>query len=234
MQNSPISKFFVILLCMFFIGSHAYAQTKAEAKPLDGTQVPPEFKSLQLATNLVINGYETKSALSLAHAAKILKELNPQKFEPQSEEAASPTTTDSEKSKRNFTLDPEKLLADAASMAGDDAVAKSLIAQAKVPVAKSRGNVRGIVIGSGRALARSTNTYQETFRGNEDAVVTVIGDGDTDLDLYIYDMNGNLIVQDIDGTDQCVVVFYPSVTKTYRIVVRNYGNVYNDFSIGTN
>ena len=77
-------------------------------------------------------------------------------------------------------------------------------------------------------------TFYETFRGGEVSVVRINGDGDTDLDVYVYDENGNLIASDTDGLDFCVVRFVPSWTGQFRIVVRNLGGVYNRFTIDTN
>ena len=79
--------------------------------------------------------------------------------------------------------------------------------------------------------AYSTDTFYVTFRGYEDAAVIISGDGDTDLDLYVYDANGNLIDADTDGSDDCVVRFMPYRTGTFRIEVRNLGRVYNRYEI---
>jgi hypothetical protein len=83
-------------------------------------------------------------------------------------------------------------------------------------------------------LARSTDVYHVSFRAGEMAVVTVIGDGDTDLDLYVYDAFGNLVGSDEDLTDTCVVSFLPPRTGVYTIRVVNRGNVYNNYTITTN
>jgi hypothetical protein len=37
------------------------------------------------------------------------------------------------------------------------------------------------------------------------APIVVLVDGDTDLDLQVYDENGNVIVSDTDYTNQCVL-----------------------------
>lgn len=85
-----------------------------------------------------------------------------------------------------------------------------------------------------RVLAYDTDVYTEYFRGGEVAVVVVCGDGDTDLDLFIYDRYGNLVASDTDSTDYCVVRFYPRWTAPYRIVIRNLGSVYNEYTLETN
>lgn len=89
-------------------------------------------------------------------------------------------------------------------------------------------------------LLTSVNAYGRDrfeptlFRGGEIARVVVRGDGDTDLDLYIYDSYGNLVAKDDDGLDYCVATFRPSRTAYYTVVVRNLGSVYNRYTLTTN
>jgi hypothetical protein len=83
-------------------------------------------------------------------------------------------------------------------------------------------------------LAYGTDVYHVTFYGGELAEVAVRGDGDTDLDLFIFDEFGNLIASDIRGGDLCLAQWYPGWTGTFRIEVRNLGGVYNRYQIATN
>lgn len=82
--------------------------------------------------------------------------------------------------------------------------------------------------------AYSTSTYYIDFYGSEWAEVSVIGDGDTDLDVFVYDMHGNLVAQDIGYTDRCFVDWYPRRRGTYRIEVQNLGSVWNRYTLRTN
>lgn len=65
-------------------------------------------------------------------------------------------------------------------------------------------------------------------------MVIVNGDGDTDLDLYVYDENGNLMGKDIDYSDYCVVSWTPRWTGPFTIKIKNRGSVYNRYKIYTN
>ena len=85
-----------------------------------------------------------------------------------------------------------------------------------------------------RVLAHSSDTYTMRFRAGEVARVAVIGDGDTDLDLYVYDEFGNLIGSDTDYTDACIVTWAPRWTGVFTIQVVNRGNVYNVYRLQTN
>lgn len=83
-------------------------------------------------------------------------------------------------------------------------------------------------------LSGETDSYVITFNGGELARIAVKGDGDTDLDLYVYDENGNLIASDTDNTDCCLVSWTPRWTGKFTVRVVNRGNVYNNYRIATN
>jgi hypothetical protein len=85
-----------------------------------------------------------------------------------------------------------------------------------------------------RVEAHSTDVFHIDFVGRELATISVVGDGDTDLDLFVYDENGNLIAFDDDLTDRCYVSFRPRWTGTFRVEVRNLGGVYNRYHLQTN
>ncbi len=93
------------------------------------------------------------------------------------------------------------------------------------------GPDRGPVAGVRRVSAFSSMDFVETLRGNEFTTVTIAGDGDTDLDIYVWDANGNLVARAIGLTDRESVSFVPNFTSTYRIEIRNLGNVWNQFAI---
>jgi len=82
--------------------------------------------------------------------------------------------------------------------------------------------------------AGDSKTYVFVFRGDELALISVSGDGDTDLDCYLYDQNGREVDRDDDNTDQCRLSVRPRWTGVFRLIIRNRGSVYNDFEIVTN
>lgn len=96
------------------------------------------------------------------------------------------------------------------------------------------GRVGGSIAATDIVGARSSKYYVETFRGGEVARVAVVGDGDTDLDLYIYDENGNLIDYDDSLSGNCICEWTPKWTGKFTIKVVNRGSVYNHFGIATN
>lgn len=77
-------------------------------------------------------------------------------------------------------------------------------------------------------------TYFETFSGGQLAMITLDGDGSTDLDIFVYDERNNLITFGIGPTDHEFVSFTPLWTGVFRIEVRNLGARTNCFQMSTN
>ena len=75
--------------------------------------------------------------------------------------------------------------------------------------------------------ANHTDNYRIYFYRGEEAEVLVIGDGDTDLDLYVYDDNGNLVASDTDFSDNCYVSWTPRRSGYFTVKIKNLGNVPN-------
>jgi hypothetical protein len=86
----------------------------------------------------------------------------------------------------------------------------------------------------GRVEAFSVNTYDIDFKGGVYAELTLVGDGDTDLDLFIYDENGNYIGSGETYSDEEVVGWTPRWTGTFTVEVHNLGNLYNDYDLSSN
>lgn len=81
---------------------------------------------------------------------------------------------------------------------------------------------------SGRVGAGGRNVHT-VWVGNYDNFVIVQGDGDTDLDCWLYDSAGNLVSSDTDLTDYCILPS-PGI-GSHQVVIRNWGVVYNDYTI---
>ena len=92
----------------------------------------------------------------------------------------------------------------------------------------------GALRGAFTVDAHSTNVHTIWFDGGSPARILVVGDGDTDLDVRVYDRFGELVAADLDELDTCLVEWFPVRGGTYRIEVRNLGGVYNEYAITTN
>ncbi|MDP1561394.1 MAG: hypothetical protein Q8M16_08355 [Pirellulaceae bacterium] len=82
-----------------------------------------------------------------------------------------------------------------------------------------------------RVCANSTDVFKVDCWGDEVTAVRIQGDGDTDLDLYVYDEAGNLISSSTSYSDCEEVQVLPYYRQTLTIKVVNRGNVYNAYSI---
>lgn len=215
-------KFILMSALALSLTLHAQ-ETKEVSGPLPATET-----TIKLAAELSKYGYANKSALALIQAAQIAVENNFQEVAAQKDNAEATQTTGDKKG--NITLDPKQLLEDAAVLADGDANLLALIAKASETQSK-RAPVGGSSYNSTSVNGNGTDVYTVSFIAGQTAVVTVVGDGDTDLDLYVYDSNGNLIVKDDDYTDNCVVSWTPKWTGKFKIKVVNRGPVYNRYII---
>lgn len=82
----------------------------------------------------------------------------------------------------------------------------------------------------GRVPARSTVSWEPWAPDGYNRLL-VRGDGDTDLDCYVYDRFGRLVGVDNDSTDFCVIEFRNPGSGRVLIRLRNLGPVYNDYRL---
>ncbi|RTZ17281.1 hypothetical protein EJ063_00425 [Vibrio aquaticus] len=194
------------------------------------SKVAPDstISNLIVANNLAMKGVEDKDPLLLITSAKLIK-LN--SVEQKDREKKSEGGTKSTKQER-ARYDAQTLLEYAEEWSGDNDAYASLIKQ--VENLSTRGRIGGNAIHSDRVEAGAVDTYVVPFYGREVAEVAVIGDGDTDIDLHIYDHNGNLICEDTDATDTTYCYWVPRFDGDFIITIKNYGSVYNAYDLLTN
>ncbi len=220
-----------LIACLCCITLSVFAQ---EEKTVVDQPVSPEMTALQTAANLAKYGYATYSSTALIEAARIfgITKVQEADFKKVKESEA---TGDEKEQKVSFT--PTQLLADAKKYAGKDKTILALVKKTEEEIT-SAGTTRGAVGGpkysEDRVYGKDYEDYQCKFWANELAEVIVVGDGDNDLDLYIYDEKGNLIASDTDYTDQCICRWVPAWTGTFTIRVLNRGAIYSNFAIATN
>lgn len=215
-----------LAVCGIITASAATPETK------DAPQLPADIQALTIVAPLAQYGYANGDAMALIEAAQILVNT-PSQVEAREKTTEGGGEGDQKADKPALTVD--QLLADATEIAAGDAALLKLIADVKESQAgTTRGAVGGPKYNRDKVNAKGTDWYNVRFRGGETACVYVSGDGDTDLDLYIYDSNDNLITSDCDGTDECIVSFTPRWTGTFKIKIKNWGNVYNRYTLTTN
>ena len=221
----------LLIVCLCCLSFGAFAQ---EEKAVVDQPVSPEMTALQTAANLAKYGYATYSPTALIEAARIFGTTKVQDADFENTKVSSATTEEKEV---KVSFDPKQLLVDAKKYAGKDKTVLALAKKVEEEIASSgstRGAVGGPKYGEGRVYGKDYTDYTAKFWANELAEVIVIGDGDNDLDLYVYDSNGNLIASDTDYTDQCVCRWVPSWTGAFTIRISNRGAIYSNYAIATN
>lgn len=230
-----IMLFTVIALSAVMVSCNKKAVQENEQKEEIAAVASQEVSALRVAMDLAKLGYETESASALIEAANILASTPTQAFEAKAEQGEE-IANESDKVEK-VHLAPAKLIADARELTEDAhllALADNVTAKLNAQAEGTRGAMGGPKYAYGRVSARSYTYYDQKFWADEIAEVAVSGDGDTDLDLYVYDENGNLIASDTDYTDDCYVRFCPRWTGLFRIKIVNRGGVYNNYAIVTN
>ena len=178
-----------------------------------------------LADELIAYGDAAKDAVALVVAAKIKAE-HPISVKEGDEKGGEPKSTGTDAS-------VSAVLARASEMAQGDAAVLAMIEDVKATGA--RGYINGALCHDDRILSRDTDVYEDlVFEGGEYAHIALRGDGDTDLDLKVYDENGNEIDTSTGSTDREAVSFTPRWTGPFRIEIKNYGRVYNDYTLCLN
>lgn len=208
--------------------------TQAQEPKVASKNKPSEaIESLQLATQLAKYGYKTFSATALIEAAKIMSSVQTQdlKYESYTQSVA---TKDQAPKKTGEGFDLTSILASAKKYADGDAKLLASIAELEKANQAKRGRVGGSGQNFSSVAGNGVDTYQVNFIEGQLAEIAVKGDGDTDLDLYVYDSNGHLIAQDADYTDRCYVSWVPAWTGRFTVKVVNRGPVYNRYGMITN
>lgn len=226
-----MKKLTISLLIILLVG--VFCNVQAQEKPAREVNPGSALSQVTMAQELANYGYQHKDALSLLTAAQIISNtpVSALKIESKTSEGGIEDKPKTEQLVADL-LNPEKLVADAKIFGKEDP--QILALAGKITFDKSRGAVDGPSEGYERVMAKGTDVYRIAFYGKVPAEVAVVGDGDTDLDLYVFDENGNLIGKDDDYTDRCYVSWMPQWTGSFIIKVINRGTVYNNYGIATN
>ncbi len=190
------------------------------------------FEKLGLGLQLAAYGERAKDPLALLTAARLVKAAPAEDAKRDKTVTGEPAESDKPKAVTASPVSADALIKKALEFAGDDAHIKAL-AKA-IQEEKGKGATRGPVRHRDQVRGRTIDNYTVEFNGGEIARIAVEGDHSTDLDLYVYDQNGNLIVSDTDNTDLCLVQWTPRWTGPFVIKVVNNGNYSNVYDLYSN
>jgi hypothetical protein len=218
----------LLSIAMLFATS-AFAQ---ESEKKDSVQAPESIQTLKLASELTLYGYKNNAVLPLIQAADLYLSVNTKELKAEAREKGEGKET-SKKEKVSF--DVNKILADAkelATLEADETLYLTLIANLeKKAKDQTRSPINGVSKTYERVQAHAKDTYTVRFNAYQYSYIEVYGDGDTDLDLFVYDNNGNLLASDTRAAYNASVWIYANCTCPFKVVVKNNGNVHNNYML---
>ncbi len=225
MNSLPVSRIAVSgLVALAAVSTSAWAQDKKAAGPNSGPKsqtVSPSAAAVAdvaLARQLARLGEQRKDPVLLIAAARLLQESAGKVTSPDKPESS---TGEGASTKPAVDTSAAALLASAKKLAAGRA---DLVALADETAA---AGTRGAVDGPGRSRtvvrSRGADVFRVDFRGGEVAAVRIVGDGDSDLDLEIYDENGNRLCNANGPSDLETCLWTPRWTGPFRIRVVNLG-----------
>lgn len=199
-----------------------------ESKP-EG-EAPQAGMDMDLANQLASYGDRNEDALALIVAASIKQGLGSSEAD-EAEKESEGEGEGEDKDGDGHGNSVEDMLARASEYAGDNAELAGMIAD--VEAEGARGDIQGPGCYQDAVLAGYTDIWNITFTPGSN-YIALSGDGDTDLDLYVYDRRGNLICQSLSYYDDEYCSWYQSRTRPIRVEVKNLGYVYNVYDLCTN
>src|SRR6516165_659298 len=202
----------------------------------DGTAPPPQkgvniaggpkapaadepIARLQMASDLLAFGRNTKDPLALIVAARIMKALGGTEADLKPEGRAA--TVSAQKSGQPVSAD--SILVEARDLAKGEKITNLLIDETAA---------MGTAAGTGQPAA--TDVYSVVFSGGQLAEAGIAGDGDSDLDLLVYDENDHLVCRSTGSSDREYCRWWPRWTGPFRIEIQNLGAVANLYRVATN
>ena len=188
------------------------------------------------AFELIDYGREESSPLAIITAVAMIANIGHEEGSETPEETSvdnEEVVEEAEKGKNTSDM-IFNLLEEVKIMAQDEPVLLAVIEKVQELVLElkdeiGKGAVNGPTTYHYKLKKQYVHTWNIDFNGGEYATVQVQGDGASDLNLYIYDEDNNLIALDASPGDYCYTSWYPRWTGSYKIQVVNAGDSINDY-----
>lgn len=107
----------------------------------------------------------------------------------------------------------------------------SLLTVAPFAAPAQAGSVTGPLYDHDVAQGGQTVWYTLTIRGGERTNINLNGDNVSDLDMFVVDMDGRLIQEDLRFTNAASIWLEPQQTLTIRVAVRNAGSLPSEYEL---
>lgn len=224
-------------------------QAADDAKEGSDSNLTPAATAAQLA----LQGEQRESPALLLAAAEILADLVTSEREPEGATVESEGGADAGDDVTLPALTMDALIDRAREMAAEQGEAMEEAVEAMIE--RLEGDARGIVywqgkdypdewingqqyklIDAGRINPGETITWSNLImEGGRTAEVRVIGDGDGDIDLWVYDgITGRQVASDTDLTSYCIGTWYPSKEQAFTVEFTNVGGIWEYYYVIVN
>ena len=178
---------------------------------------------LQMSSDLLAFGRDTKDPLVLIVAARIVKALGGTEADLKPE--GRPATGSVQKTGQPVSA--ESILAEARDAAKGEKIDETAAMGATAGAGQPKTHQDTVQPGG-------TDVYNVVFHGGQVAEAGITGDGSDDLDLVIYDENDHLVCRSTGASDREYCRWWPRWTGTFRIEIQNLGPVTNLYRVATN
>jgi hypothetical protein len=207
--------------------NQAPAEAAASVKP---SAEADAVRDLHLAQCLIQYGHKHKVPEALITAARILGSHGTVELTEKPTHHTVANAPKGEKQTRQSDDSPKALLEDAKKLSNNDPSVVTLANSVEL----SRGAYGGAKRTVDMVSPLATDEFHITFRGEEVARTALSGDGDTRLDLYIYDESGHLVHSQVGPGDDCLATWVPRWTGPFVIRIVNRGLLPNRYVLVTN
>jgi hypothetical protein len=183
-----------------------------------------------LADRIAAQSLAAKDPLAMIMAAR-LKLQNPDREvvrQPIGSLASTPAATPA----RPHPRSAEALLARASALARERPDLLALIEDVRKD--RARGVPDGPITSFQEVTSGHEDKFNNTFKGGETATVLITGNGDSNLDLYVFDDKGQRVCASERLDDIEVCRWQPGQSGNFRIHVMNRGPASNEYVLRSN
>jgi hypothetical protein len=214
-RNMNYATLTLVGAAMVFMASTGVASAQ-DIRPLSQIKTSGEVYAL---------GVETRDPLLIIAAAKIRKQTNLTPTDRQPEGGG-------DLAEGGF-LDWSKMLDVAQDFASGDNSMLGLIEDVRAE--NSKGVIDGPLYSIIKIKSGGNDTYKSLpFEGGKYAEIYIEGNGNSDLNLFVYDDQNRLVCSDTDASDIAYCGWRPVSSAPFSVTVKNKGGSSNQYSLITN
>jgi hypothetical protein len=228
-----------LTLAVGLIATPAYAQKGPNADENAAVVPHSNVQQLVLAHQLYAYGVKDEDPMLVIAAARLMSQISTKDVKSESENSPEPGDGAKKSAAKSSSGDEKAsppnlkaMIAKGRELAGDQKALQAMLDD--VEGTKSKATTSGGGRSHKYLPPRTRAKYfggRLTYRGGQRAEVGVAGNGATNLDLYVYDQNGNLICKSTRGWDREFCAWYPRWTGPFKVHVLNRGRRGNNYVI---